>query len=58
MVQIFGNGTSNTVKITDSYLLGIGSVTKHYTIYATLPAQPTAYTGNYQNTITFTLTHT
>ncbi|HJD67965.1 MAG: spore coat U domain-containing protein [Rickettsia endosymbiont of Graphium doson] len=54
--QILGNGTSSTVTIQDSYLLALGPVTRNYTIYASLPAQPLAYVGNYQDTITVTLT--
>lgn len=54
--QILGNGTSNTVTIQDSYLLALGPVTRNYTIYASLPAQPLANVGNYHDTITVTLT--
>ncbi|ABV79108.1 hypothetical protein A1I_03775 [Rickettsia bellii OSU 85-389] len=54
--QILGNGTSSTVTIQDSYLLALGPVTRNYTIYASLPAQPLANVGNYQDTITVTLT--
>lgn len=45
--QILGNGTSSTVTIQDSYLLALGPVTRNYTIYASLPAQPLANVGNY-----------
>jgi len=54
--QILGNGTSSTVTIQDSYLLALGPVTKNYTIYANLPAQPLANVGTYQDNITVTLT--
>ncbi|HJD56274.1 MAG TPA: spore coat protein U domain-containing protein [Rickettsia endosymbiont of Pyrocoelia pectoralis] len=54
--QILGNGTSSTVTITDSYLLGLGPVTRNYTIYASLPANSLAAAGSYQDTITATVT--
>ena len=54
--QILGNGTSSTVTFTDSYLLGLGPVTKNYTVYARLPSQPLAAAGTFQDTITVTVT--
>lgn len=50
------NGTSSTVTFTDSYLLGLGPVTRNYTVYARLPSQPLAATGTFQDTITATVT--
>lgn len=54
--QIFGNGTANTVTITDGYLIALGSVTKNYTIYGRIPAQ-TAQGGTYNDSLTATLTY-
>nr|WP_246438087.1 spore coat U domain-containing protein [Rickettsia tillamookensis] len=54
--QILGNGTSSTVTFTDSYLLGLGPVTRNYTVYALLPSQPLAAAGTFQDTITVTVT--
>jgi len=54
--QILGNGTSSTVTFTDSYVLGLGPVTRTYTVYARLPSQPLAFAGTYQDTITATVT--
>jgi spore coat protein U-like protein len=50
---VWTNAAPNVV--TDGYLLGLGTVTRHYTVYGRLPALQNARRGTYLDTITVTL---
>lgn len=52
---VWGNGTASTGTISDGYLLGIGTTTRHYTVYGRVPALQNAYGGAYADTITVTV---
>lgn len=54
--QIWGNGTSGTNIISDSYVLALLSQTRNYTIYGRIPAGQNVAPGAYNDTIVVTLT--
>lgn len=54
---IWGDGTSGTVKVSDSYLLGLTNVTRPYTVYGSIPKQQSATSGSYTDSITVTVTY-
>ena len=54
---VWGNGTSGTSTVTDSYSLqSTSSVNRNYTVYGRMPAQQTGSSpGTYSDTVTVTL---
>lgn len=54
---IWGDGTSGTSTVSDSYLLSLLSVTRNYTVYANLPMSQNVSPGSYSDTITVTVTY-
>lgn len=52
---IWGNGTSSTGTVSDSYLLGIGTTVRHYSVYGRVPALQNARSGGYLDSITVTV---
>lgn len=52
---VWGNGSSGTVTVSDSYLLGLGIVSRNYPIYGRLPADQQVGAGTYADSITVTL---
>ncbi len=54
---IWGNGTSSTVVVSDSFLLGIGTATRNYPVYGRIPAGQNVTAGSYSDTITVTVNY-
>jgi spore coat protein U-like protein len=52
MTQVWGDGvTGGSVSKSDGYLLGLGTVSNSYTVYAKLPAQQLVSAGSYADSI-------
>jgi spore coat protein U-like protein len=49
--SIFGDTTSGTSSITDSYNLALLSRTRDYTVYGRIPSGQNPFAGSYQDTI-------
>jgi spore coat protein U-like protein len=54
---VWGDGSAGTAKISDGYLLGLGTVTREYSIYGRIPAGQNAYVGNYSDTPLVTISY-
>lgn len=54
---VWGDGAAATSFISDSYALGLLSVTRNYTAYARLPPLQNVAAGVYADTITVTVTY-
>ena len=52
---IWGDGSSGTSIVSDSYLLNLISATRQYTAYGRIPAGQNPYAGTYQDTIIATV---
>lgn len=52
---VWGNGTASTGTLSDGYLLGIGTTTRHYTVHGRVPALQNVQGGAYTDTITVTV---
>jgi spore coat protein U-like protein len=56
--QVWGDGVSGgSVSKSDGYLLGLGSVSKSYTVYAKLPAQQLVAAGGYADSIVVSISY-
>lgn len=55
-VTIWGDGTSGTSTVTDSYLLSIGNNLRNYTVYGLIPGGQNKPAGTYTDSITITIT--
>lgn len=53
---IWGDGTSSTSIVSDSYTLSLVSTNRDYTIYGRIDASQNVSAGNYSDTITATVT--
>lgn len=54
---VWGDGSGATYTVSDGYLLGLGDVTRHYSVYGTLPANQMVAAGSYADTITVTVNY-
>lgn len=54
---VWGDGSGGTVKVSDGYALALLSVTRHYTVYARLPATQNVVAGAYTDTLTVTVNY-
>lgn len=54
---VWGDGSAGTAKISDSYLVALGTVTREYQIYGRIPALQNAYVGNYSDTPIVTINY-
>lgn len=52
---VWGNGNSGTGTVGDSYLLGLGTSVRHYTVHARMPALQNARVGAYTDSVTVTV---
>lgn len=52
---VWGDGTAGTVTVSDSYLLGLTTVSRQYPVYGRLPAGQQVGSGSYVDSITVTL---
>lgn len=55
--QIWGDGTSSTFTVSDSYLLSLLSVTRNYTVYGRVPALQVVAAGTYNDSIVATVNY-
>lgn len=55
--QIWGDGTSPTSTVSDSYILALLSVTRNYTVYGRLPALQVVAAGTYNDSIVATVNY-
>ncbi|WP_194270556.1 Csu type fimbrial protein [Glaciimonas soli] len=55
--QIWGDGTSGTSTISDSYILSLGSVVRNYPAYGSIPGGQNKPAGTYSDTLTVTITY-
>ncbi len=55
--KIWGDGSSGTSTVTDGYLLAIGSTTKKYPAYGSIPGGQNKPAGTYSDTLTVTITY-
>lgn len=53
---IWGDGTSGTSLVSDSYFLNLISVTRNYTVYGKIPALQNIAPGSYSDSILVTIT--
>jgi spore coat protein U-like protein len=54
---IWGDGTSGTATVSDSYTLSTTSTTRSYTVYGEIPAQYSSTVGSYLDSVAITLTY-
>ena len=54
---IWYDGTGGTGTVSDSYLLGVGTVNKEYSVYGRIPARQNVYAGNYSDNVTITINY-
>lgn len=54
---IWGDNTSGTSRISDGYLLGLGTTVRNYTVYGRVPALQNVAAGAYADTITVTVNY-
>jgi spore coat protein U-like protein len=54
---VWGDGTGATVRVYDSYLLGLGGAVINYTAYGRIPATQNVRAGSYSDTIIVTVTY-
>ncbi|HSH97777.1 MAG: spore coat U domain-containing protein [Methylophilaceae bacterium] len=54
---IWGNGSSGTAMVSDSYSMGTGVVLKSYPVYVQIPARQAVVAGIYLDSITATITY-
>lgn len=54
---VWGDANSGTSTISDSYLLGIGTTVRNYSIYGRVPAGQNMPAGTYSDTITVTVNY-
>lgn len=55
--SVWGDGTSSTVTVSDSYILNVLSTTRNYTMFGLIPASQNVGPGTYTDTITATVTY-
>jgi spore coat protein U-like protein len=53
--QVWGDGSGGTAVVSDSYLLGLLTVTRNYSVYGRLGALQNVPSGTYGDTITVTV---
>jgi spore coat protein U-like protein len=53
--SIWGDGSSGTNTVGDSYTLGIGTTVNDYTVYGRIPALQNAYSGFYSDSVIVTV---
>lgn len=54
---IWGDGTSSTATVSDSYGILLVPVTRNYTAYARIPSGQNPYVGNYTDTLDVTVVY-
>jgi spore coat protein U-like protein len=54
---IWGDGTSGTGTVSDSYTLTASSITRQYFVYGEIPAQNGPFAGAYMDTLVITVTY-
>lgn len=54
---VWGDGSAGTGTVSDSYLLGLFTVTRRYTVYGRIPAGQNARAGNYGDTVVVTVNY-
>jgi spore coat protein U-like protein len=57
LTAIWGDGTSGTSTVSDSYVLNLLSTTRNYTVYGSIPASQNVPVGTYLDTVTVTVTY-
>jgi spore coat protein U-like protein len=53
---IWGDGSSGTSSVSDSYILNLLSTTRNYTVYGQIPASQNVAVGAYTDSIIATVT--
>jgi spore coat protein U-like protein len=53
---IWGDGSTGTSTVSDSYLLSLGSTTRNYTVYGRVPGGQIKPAGTYTDIVTMTVT--
>ncbi|BBA33301.1 spore coat U domain-containing protein [Methylocaldum marinum] len=53
--SIWGDGSAGTQTVSDGYLLGLLTVTRHYPVYGRIPADQNVSPGVYLDTIFVTV---
>lgn len=54
---VWGDGSAGTAIVSDGYLLGLFTVTKHYPVYGRIPAGQNAYVGAYSASVIVTVNY-
>lgn len=54
---VWGDGTGVSSVVSDSYLIGLFTVTRNYTVYGRIPAGQDASVGNYSDTLIVTVNY-
>ena len=54
---VWGDGTGGSIKISDGYLLSVGSTSKSYPVYGLIPAHQNVAAGGYLDTVTILITY-
>lgn len=54
---VWGDNSGSTAVISDSYSLGLDTVTNHYPVYGLIPARQNVDVGNYNDTLIVTVNY-